>query len=301
MTVIKELLSHAAASDSGTDTTTTRGFHVSNIPGPPEGKPIEAMKAVGIPRLGDPHPTAGFLFATDRTSRMIDVDQCEIVVQYKIPKPSEGDPSPGLGGGVEGPVPGTQETDGGTISVGATATPVQTYRDRNGSLMRVGSIIEKEKQVTDPNTGVKAKQTVQEATIQIRQAEYLNPLVVMRVERTESGSPEQVARRFVGTVNSAPLGIGSSGLRKDDPRTWLCTRIDGTSNDGGQTYHVTYEFQYNPASYDFHAVFINPETGQPQFDPDFITGEEEQNYRVYDEADFNDLGIEFQGRGKGSI
>jgi hypothetical protein len=67
------------------------------------------------------------------------------------------------------------------------------------------------------------------------------------------------ARQFTGRTNSHQIG-GDPG---DPPGTWLCSRIGADTDDAGQSYNVTYEFQHNPDSWDPTIVYIDPKTGQP--------------------------------------
>ena len=76
----------------------------------------------------------------------------------------------------------------------------------------------------------------------------------------------------------------------------MCTRIDGVSNDGGETYRVTFEFQYNSRLWAFTGQWIDPETDLPVPVKDYdrrTAPEEERTFRVYDEIDFGILGIDF--------
>lgn len=294
MAVIKELIESAGANDSGEGVTVTRGFHVTGLTGNVESRAVDALLQPGIPKLGAPHPAIGFVYVLNRTVKMVEPTQARIEVEYGIPKAASGDVPPGAGGGVDGTAPGINEdSDQGTISVGSSTTTQTTFRDRLGKLMTVGHIVEVEKKVTDPVTGIVSKQTVKEPDVQLREAELISPQTILRVSRVESGSPDIKSRKFVGTVNSRSLGLKKSGRGNDGPRTWLCTRIDGTSNDGGETYNVTYEFQYNPFEWGFSAEWIDPKTGQPAFTD--LTGEESKFYQIYPEKDFYELGIRFEG------
>jgi hypothetical protein len=61
---------------------------------------------------------------------------------------------------------------------------------------------------------------------------------------------------FTGRTNSAIL----AGY---PPKTWLCSRIGFVSDDGGASFNATYEFIYNPDTWDATVVYIDPKTGQP--------------------------------------
>ena len=106
----------------------------------------------------------------------------------------------------------------------------------------------------------------------------------------QKGSPDQTARLFVGKVNSVHLG-------SDPPLSWMCTRIDGVSSDGGETYRVTFEFQYNSRLWMFTGEWIDPDTGLPVPKNKYNTDEnaplEKRFFEVYDQIDFHVLGLDF--------
>ena len=102
--------------------------------------------------------------------------------------------------------------------------------------------------------------------------------------------------RLEVAVNNAAIS-----LTGDPDRTWLCTRIDGQSQDGGVSFVVTYEFQIRRGPYlseatpptyqgwDAVVVYIDPETDKPIQEP--VWGETIKLVRVYPEMDFAALNI----------
>lgn len=110
------------------------------------------------------------------------------------------------------------------------------------------------------------------------------PQLVLQTDRIEKFSPKAKAKEFVGTVNSNIIGT-------DLPRTWLCTSIQGRTDNDGESYNVTYEFQFNPETWDAIVVFIDKETGNPP--PGLVEGEGIQVVQVYRAKDFNRLKIDF--------
>jgi hypothetical protein len=100
--------------------------------------------------------------------------------------------------------------------------------------------------------------------------------------RREGFSPAFKSRNFVGRTNSGTWG-------GDPPGSWLCTRIEGVSDDGGQTFNVTYEFQYNIDTWLATVVFIDPDTGRPP--ENLIEGEGLKQVQVYPRVDFNLLNL----------
>ena len=71
---------------------------------------------------------------------------------------------------------------------------------------------------------------------QVGEVQDFIPIVVLVFERREPRDPRAKAMRFVGHVDPARI-FG------DPSRSWKCTRMDGVSTDGKQSYLVTYEFQ----------------------------------------------------------
>lgn len=297
MPVTEDIIEEATVRDSGDGPEITRGFHVTGLFGPVADRIVKALNDPKVPKLGSVHPTVGTLFVVERGATMVDQNQARVIITYRVPKVDAGEPK-AEGGDIGKGAPGTTKKDKGTISVGATSSTREVFTDVTGKLMTVGHIIEKEIKVTDPKTGVESKVKTKVPDIQVRSANIVEPNVVLTVSRIETGSPDQKAREFVGTVNEKPLGgalkaskLGVKGA--DPPGTWLCTRITGDTQDGGLTYSVQYEFQYNPNGWFFVAQYIDKKTGQPPFLD--LTGEETIAYDVYERKDFSALGIDFVG------
>ena len=271
----------SSASHSAEGLEITRVFHVTNIPGNPSAKASFALTASKIPNLGDPHPTEGNLWATNRSVSFIDSDNARVTVNYRIPIFAKGQTPPG---GVGQP---NVATNPGQINVGASVTTRESILDRLGDPITVAhNVMLPEVQ---PVGFVGPPQLVPTRVEQVRSISVMHPQTVLRVQRVENGSPDVKARIYVGTVNKK--GVGKNKL--DGPRKWLCTRIDGISNDGGTTYNVTYEFQHNFAQWLALAEWIDPETGLPVPFKDRNTNEESLLYQVYREEDFNALNIAF--------
>ena len=108
------------------------------------------------------------------------------------------------------------------------------------------------------------------------------PQLVLTETRKESSTPANTARAFVGKVNQFACFGGAA-------RTWLCTRIEGTTNDRGASYEVTYEFQYNEQTWDAVVVFRDPNTQRPVDSPE--EGEGIKTVQVYSVANFAALGL----------
>ncbi|MHC4145162.1 MAG: hypothetical protein ACYSUD_10330 [Planctomycetota bacterium] len=294
--VVKDVVEGTTVQQGGRGTTATRIFHVSGITGDPSAKADLALRHPDVAALGERHPAYAELFCTNRSIGFIDSTNARVDCQYSIPSFERGDLPEGSSGSVAVPsedTEGTGSTDLGTITVAATGAEFETDLDVMGNQMICAHVVKLPVPVTetsfdefgDPIPRAESSKRVE----QVQRARISIPQLVLRVQRMEKGSPDQKARDFVGTVNSKAIGI-------DGPRTWLCTRVDGTSNDGGDTYKVTYEFQYNKELWIFIGIWIDPTTDKPVPSKDFDgEGEEFKVFRVYDEADFSKLGIKFEG------
>lgn len=121
--------------------------------------------------------------------------------------------------------------------------------------------------------------------------EYQLPMMTFRFMRREPADAYvgDTARRFVGTINKDVIFADVQGAGGDLPHYWLCTRVEGTSDDAGKTYNTVYEFQYHPDSWDPWIIFTDPATGKPVPNP--VVGESLQQVRIYKEEDFELLGL----------
>ena len=78
-----------------------------------------------------------------------------------------------------------------------------------------------------------------ETEVQTQIARINFPVLVLGATRKEPTNPADKAATYVNTVNSIPIWGEAA-------RRWLCTRLEGTSDDGGDSFDVTYEFQRSP-------------------------------------------------------
>ncbi len=276
MPTTKFLLEDSGATKSGEGFEITEAYMVEGIGGNPQDKTFIALTAPDVPQLGDPHQggSTAFLSCVNQAVSFKGPTQAKVVCSFRVPRVDSGEPPAGDTGAIDAVV------DLGTISVGATASTRESFEDIKGARMVVSHFVEK-----DDGLGG----TTTELVEQVRSASIVEPQTVLRVTRLEIGSPDVKAREFVGTVNNKPMG------KLDRAGVWLCTRIDGTSNDGGETYSVTYEFQRNRLPWGFIARFIDADTGLPILAQDLNTGDEDRFYETYVKADFSQLGIKFEG------
>jgi len=293
MSETTEDLIGTTATDSGAGPEIQRAFHVTGIEGNPDAKAELALNADNIPRLGEPHPSNGNLFAVNKDVSFLGASNARVVVKYRIPRLDRGDIPPS--GPADSAADPSTAGNSQTITVGSTLTTGLVNTDRNGNLLLVSH------EVTTSELNSDGTDTIETGRIvnQVRTAEIQIPQAVIRVQRVEVGSPALKARNFVGTVNSRALGRSSF----DGPRHYLCSRIDGVSNDGGFIYNVTYEFQHSRVEWGVIVHWIDPETGlqipDGRGEGSFIferidetnTGRENVFYEIYAERDFRELGV----------
>lgn len=214
-----------------------------------------------------------------------------LFVQDILAEPVQGEPQiikvTAVYRGPQGGTPDPVDNDGeATIAVGSTVQPLITTRDRDGNEMKVEHTYEWEED-NEPQSRTDE---------QVVEADINRPLTTLSFTRREVDSPGDRSLLCVGKVNSSYFHGGNA-------RTWLCTKIMGTSIDLGLTYNVAYEFQRAPLqrfasavqtaapaavttidTWDAVGRFIDPDTGRPIIGAQLNV--EERTWAVYDEIDF---------------
>lgn len=164
-----------------------------------------------------------------------------------------------------------QVDDPPIITVGASVQTKQTQRDVDGKQM----FVRHEFVTTDDDGNITG--STGRTDKQVGEVEVQVPFVTLRFSARRNFSPAAQAKEYVGTMNQVPWQDG--GLY-----TWLCTRIEGISRDGGETYEVDYEFAYNPETWWAVVVYIDPETNQ--IPPGIVVGEGLRYYQVQHSKNF---------------
>lgn len=247
-------------------TEAVRAFIFNDLSGSPAARCREAVERPATPRIGDAHPEVPGIVCLDINCRALDTKSAEVTVSYGIPQALDLPPD---------------ETAPGTTEVGASVQATTTQRDVNGDVL----LVEWAPNVTSVNDitpSLPLKKQGGRVDIQI-------PQPVMRLTRRESQAPWEKSLDYVGKVNSLPWNTGAV-------RTWLCVNISGTTSDGGITYDVSYEFQYNPETWDATVVFIDPETSKPPGDVEAqlaVGVNTIKTYIVYPDKNFGPLGVNF--------
>ena len=255
--------------EGGTLSETQDGYEVvrvawvDSLSGRADERLYNAVRAAGVPRYGDPHPSIPNLRVVQRSAAFEGGnDRVVVTLTYRVPQANEGPPSDPTG-----------NTQPGIVRVGSTVQGGTTQKDVNGNAITVRHVFPADHE--DPEFA--GRIITQGADVELS-----IPQLVLTETRKETGTPANTARVYVGKVNQFACFGGAA-------RTWLCTRIEGTTNDGGVTYEVTYEFQYAEQTWDAVVVFRNPNTQRPVDAPE--EGEGIKTVQVYRVANFAALGL----------
>lgn len=268
--IVKDTVEQATVTKTRDGASATRRFIVSDIGGQPEVRALAALDAPDVPVINEPYPGGIALFVENKTVTALEPDIFEVVVNYAPFK--------------EGPE--NQEGEqGAIISVGGSLTSQQTTFDKDGNEIFVGPI----EGLPNPEFFENGNLDVPTQIDLPAQAGVVNvqvPQYKVRFQRKENDSPELKAKNNVGKVNSVQfLGVPEKKV--------LCTSITGTSNDGGETYSVSYEFQVNldDNGWTVGVVYIDRETGLPLKGANVDDGTKKV-VDVYQEVDFNALNLQ---------
>ncbi len=161
------------------------------------------------------------------------------------------------------------------LQVGSTLSQEQVNTDVNGKLLIVSYNLKDE---NGDSTGVRKQQT---GTVAV-----LLPQSTITVNREELESPLDKSRRFTGKANNGGWLLDPAATA----RTWLCTGITGNTQDNGDTWDVTYSFQFDRDIWDATIVFRD-ETGQVPGDVEEkkLGGGGISTYQMYKTVDFNSI------------
>jgi hypothetical protein len=165
-----------------------------------------------------------------------------------------------------------------------TSTTQPPSTDEDDAIIQVGSSVTASKTELDA-AGAQIVVTLSGQPDQTGTVDIQVPESVLTFTRREASSPRSKARTYVGKVNSVALASGDYAIG-----TLLCLGIEGESTDGGESYNVTYRFQYRPGTWAATVVYIDPETDRPHEEVVFpSTGV--VTVDVYDEVAFGPLNL----------
>ena len=155
----------------------------------------------------------------------------------------------------------TPDDDGpGVTTTSTTLETLETYKDRDGNLMVV--------QHNGQDQPVQLTTRVQKA--------------VFRFQRSENTNPRFRASTYSGKVNS----LTWNGY---PPGSVLCSGIDSTTSDGGDTYDVTYTFEYDEDLHVQTGAWKDPDT--QEVPSDVVDGTGIKDFNLQKEISFAGLNI----------
>lgn len=234
---------------------------VTGLTGDADAKIYNASTVSGMPLIGASHPTIPYCKLERKVLNAITTEEVRFRLIYTQSYGSIGSGRP---------------TD--TIQVGGGLQQEESNLDAGSNVMTVSYAYPSN---YPASWGDFAGQTMTQGGLPPR----LIPQHGITITKLEYINPAPKARTYIGTVNNGPWSLDTSAAA----RTWLCTGIIGNSDDAGQTYYVTYSFQYRPDTWDSTIVFIDPATGRPP--PDASSGNGMETYQRYTMMNFNNLGL----------
>ena len=258
ITVDEDVISGSSVGLSANGPTAVRVFMARTTAGETM---FDVLKDSNIPQYGALHPDTGgsgqfpaiLALAIECEPEQGQNDLFKVTVAYRRPEIGQKPPS-------------TNPSDS-IIQVGSSVTSDRTQKDNNGDQIFV-SLTGQETQVGD-------------VEIQI-------PETILLFERREATSPLSKSIDYTGKVNSASLASGTYA-----ERTLLCLGVEGVSTDDGETWQVSYRFQYRAETWDATVVYIDPETDRPHNDINLTTNDGVSIVEIYPTADFSTLSLPF--------
>ena len=236
-----------------------RKFIISEIEGNPSAIIFNGINAGGVPRPGDPHPDIPFQTVESIQSDVLGSNEIALSINYS-----------NIAQAVD-------EEAQVFISISGSVQSVLT----NEFFTPVGKQLMQLDYRYPLNRDPEGTNTVKKI---IATANKQQAIIVVTLKRLESENPLTKAVRFVDRINTRRfLGTG--------PRTWLCSSITGDSNDGNETYQVSYVFEFRPQTWDVDLFFTNKETGEIPIDV------KDQplafnNFQIQEAVDFGALNLE---------
>jgi len=243
MSTIKKIIEGASVRQTTTSMEIADVYYLDDL-SPGEQMQEDALATPGVPQMGDYHPRQSTLKVQSREVEATGGQfSATVRVTYSNQQPSGGG---GNSGGPQTP------DDPARVSVGATVQ--QAERDFDAAGIQI--IIPAWSTTNADNKAVTYPR-------QTRSVPVLVPQVTRRYTRIETADPQSLAMAYVGRVNSYRWNNGEA-------TTWLCTGINGETDDDGLTWTVSYDFQYQTQivsglerGWQIIVTAIDPATGNP--------------------------------------
>jgi hypothetical protein len=270
----RDLLERASVEYSVQGPRATRVFLVEGMAGPEEARLAGAPYVTGIPQVGELHPAIPLLPVSSVRAELAPGCTTNALVTVEYSQATDG------GGFINPP----DETARAAIEIVSTVQTTTTNKDINNDQILVSHIHE------DEEAGTSTLLT-QGGTV-----EYQQPMLVAIFRRRENYSPGRSvpggrgrSTDYVGKVSDNSTYLNATWFG-DPPGMWLCTKMDGYSDDNGVTWNNTYEFQRRIPNWDATVVYRDPSTGEPV---EFQAGQDDPQevavVQLYHSANFHTL------------
>lgn len=238
----------------------TEKIKVAALGGTPVGRQFAALTNASVPPVGAGHPVVPAVRVTDRFVESLGADHAHVRVTWETPQ-----------GGTP-PIP----DDPPIWEIDATIETTTAQKDVDGNEMVVSYTYPDDYYRVD----MRGKTIEEVAKTEFPQASF-----ALRIQQAENRTVIAVsddAAAHVGTVNSTTF-LGKSA------RKWLCTRIQCKNPTNIVPTDVTYEFIYNPLTWDIEGIFVDPFIGAPP--ADLVEGTGIKTFRVIGESNLNNLPV----------
>jgi hypothetical protein len=265
--VYEDMVAGSVDITRGQGVTATRVFKVENATGSPSQIIYHSVITGALPKIGDPHPGIPNIFLESLNGNPINSNIVQVTAKYSPPT-----------------FRNPEEAAKVQISVSGTIQNVQT----NKHIVRNGAIEEEELMTLEytypkgqaPDGVDKEKKSIPTVEKQVAN-------IVIRMTRLEEENPINLANQYVSKLNLKKF-LGTAQF------TWMCTNISGQSNDGGESYQNTYEFQYAPDGWKIDAAFADEQTGKIPADIEEGVNKNKalKNFRLQRSIDFKALKLE---------
>lgn len=257
------------------------------------------------------HPTIPFIVLASRRIRVFPnkASMAEVELVYKLP----GIP------GVTDPAPSSSPLGRLTIENSIQDVPTQFMLDANGNPKQIilkktfrghvfdankvkiprkgdayhgGIVVNQPEYVAVPTPegplppGLENERLLKTAEIMCEQSGTVSfPLVSEHItfERIEKKDPKSKGRKYNGKLNR-------TSVFGDPPHHWMAL-ITGSTEDGGASYTVRYDFMNNPDSFNPTLTYNDPEIGGSIPDSDEAEGSIIKNARIVKDIEFKNLDL----------
>lgn len=233
-----------------------RSFLVKDLIGDADHRLNNAFYVAGIPQMGDPHKAREGAFVSRLSASHLPDSPTKARVQVEWSFFAQPEERP-------------------LLEIVSVTVPKTTNFDVQGNpILLEHSIIIRDEEA---GTSTEKKLPPQVVAVDYQASE---DYVIFR--RREAFDPWALSRLYKGTVNARPV-FG------DRERMWMCTQLDGFTDDGGASWNVTYAFQKNIDTWDIRAIYRDPATGEGVVDP--IEGKGIKWVELYPATDFEALDL----------